>query len=288
MSDLLSGLGSLGLGSLEKMNLFDEPEEKEEKKEEKEVVIDETDYVLERTFECPICDSKFKSLMARTGKSKLVGTDLDLRPIHEYVDLTKYDVVVCQDCGYAALSRYYGHCTDKQRKSIMEKISANYKGDKTHKTVYTYEEALSRYQLALVNAIVRQAKNSEKAYICLKAGWLVRGYAEWLLSEEGKKEENAEQKREQALKMEEDYLKNAFEGFQAAMASESFPIAGMDETTMNYLIAALAYRCDRMDIAGTMVSRILVNPATSNRIKDRARELKDLIIIKLKESKKNG
>lgn len=286
MSDLLSGLGSLGLGSLQEMNLYEEPEE--EKKEVKEIVIDETDFLLERTFECPVCDSKFKAIMPRTNKSKLVGTDLDLRPVHENVDLTKYDVVVCQDCGYAVLSRYYGNCTDKQRRSIKEKISANYKGDKTQKTVYSYEDALSRYQLALVNAIVRQAKNSEKAYICLKAGWLLRGYAEWLLTEEGKKEENAESKREQALKMESDYLKNAFDGFQAAMASENFPIAGMDETTMNYLIAALAYRCDRMDVAGTMVSRILVNPSTSNRIKDRARELKDLVIEKLKENKKNS
>ena len=53
-------------------------------------------------------------------------------------------------------------------------------------STYTYEDALARYQLALVNAIVKQAKNSEKAYICLKAGWLMRGYAEWLLTDEGK------------------------------------------------------------------------------------------------------
>ena len=147
---------------------------------------------------------------------------------------------------------------------------------------------MAHYQLALVNAIVRQAKHSEKAYICLKAGWLVRGYAEWLLTEEGKKDAEAEKKREQALKMEEDYIKNAFEGFQSAITNENFPIAGMDENTMNYLIAVLAYRFDRLDVAGTMISRILVSPAASNRIKDRARELKDLVVAKLKENKKNS
>ena len=130
----------------------------------------------------------------------MVGTDMDLRPVHEYVDLTKYDVIVCQNCGYASLSRYHGTITDRQKKAILEKISQNYKGDMTPKKVYTYEEALAHYQLALVNAIVRQAKHSEKAYICLKAGWLVRGYAEWLLTEEGKKDAEAEKKLVEALK----------------------------------------------------------------------------------------
>ena len=87
---------------------------------------------------------------------------------------------------------------------------------------------------------------------------------------------------------EDDYIKNAFEGFQSAITNENFPIAGMDENTMNYLIAVLAYRFDRLDVAGTMISRILVSPAASNRIKDRARELKDLVVAKLKENKKNS
>lgn len=288
MSDLLSGLSSLGLGDLKEMNLFEEPKEEKEEKAAQEVVVDETEFLLERTYECPICGRKFKCIMPRAGKSKLVGTDMDLRPVHEYVDLTKYDVIVCQNCGYASLSRYHGTITDRQKKAILEKISQNYKGDMTPQKVYTYEEALAHYQLALVNAIVRQAKHSEKAYICLKAGWLVRGYAEWLLTEEGKKDAEAEKKREQALKMEEDYIKNAFEGFQSAITNENFPIAGMDENTMNYLIAVLAYRFDRLDVAGTMISRILVSPAASNRIKDRARELKDLVVAKLKENKKNS
>lgn len=289
MSDLLSGLGSLGLGDLEGMNLFEEPKEEVlAETVEEEVVVDETEFLIERSYECPVCGRKFKALMPKTGRSKLVGTDMDLRPVHEHVDLTKYDVVVCQNCGYAALSRYHANLTERQKKTILEKISHSYKSDMTKKTVYSYEDSLAHYQLALVNAIVRQAKHSEKAYICLKAGWLMRGYAEWLLTKEGQQEENAAKKREQALKMEEDYLKNAFEGFQSAMAHEMFPIAGMDESTINYLIAALAYRFDRLDIAGTLVSKILTSPAAGARTKDRTRDLKDLIVAKLKESKKNS
>lgn len=289
MSDLLSGLGSLGLGSLQGMELFEEDKHEVTAAENaaEEVVIDETEFLIDKTFECPICGRKFKSLMPKTGKSKLLSTDMDLRPVHEHVDLTKYDVIVCQNCGYAVLSRYHAGLTERQKKAILEKISHNYKTNMKKFSTYTYEDALARYQLALVNSIVRQAKHSEKAYICLKAGWLMRGYAEWLLTKEGQKTEDAAKKREQALKMEDDYLKNAFEGFQTAMANEMFPIAGMDESTMNYLLAVLAYRFDKLEIAGPLVSKILVSPSVGARTKDKARDLKDLIVAKLKENKKN-
>lgn len=286
MSDLLSGLGSLGLGSLQGMELFEEEKhEAETEKVAEAVVVDETEFLIDKTYECPICGRKFKSIMPKSGKSKLISTDMDLRPVHEHVDLTKYDVIVCQNCGYAVLSRYHVGLTERQKKNILEKISHSYKSNMKKFSTYTYEDALARYQLALVNAIVKQAKNSEKAYICLKAGWLMRGYAEWLLTDEGKATENAKEKREHALKMEDDYLKNAFEGFQVAMANELFPIAGMDESTMNYLLAVLAYRFDKLEIAGPLVSKILVSASANSRTKDKARDLKDLIVARLKEKK---
>lgn len=286
MSDLLSGLEALGLGNLQGMDLYEE--DKENTKDEafkEEIVVDETEFLIEKTYECPVCGRKFKALMPKTGKSKLLSTDLDLRPVYEHVDLAKYDVVVCQNCGYAVLGRYYVGLTERQKKTILEKISHSYKSDMKRRNTYTYEEALARYQLALVNAIVKQAKPSEKAYICLKAGWLMRGYAEWLQTPEGQKEENADKKRQQAIKMEEDYLKNALEGFQTAMSNEMFPIAGMDESTFEYLLAALAYRFDRLEVAGSLVSKILISTTASTRTKDKTRDLKDLIVAKMKEKK---
>ncbi len=286
MSNLLSGLGSFGLGDLQGMDLFAEAKE-ETADASVEEVIDETEFIIAKTYECPVCSKKFQALMPKTGKAKLVSTDIDLRMVHEHVDQNKYDVVACPHCGYAVLSRYFGGLTEKQTRAIVEKISQNFKKNTQAYTVYSYEDALARYQLALVNSIVRQAKNSEKAYICLKAGWLMRGYSEWLKTPEGKETKDADKQYQMAVKMEEDYLKNAFDGFQAAITHELFPIAGMDESTINYLLAALAYRFDRFDIAGNMVSKILVSPSAGARTKDRARDLKDKIIEKLKQSKKS-
>lgn len=39
---------------------------------------------------------------------------------------------------------------------------------------------------------------------------------------------------------ERECLKNAYEGFLKAISSEAFPMAGMDENTLQYLLADLA------------------------------------------------
>ncbi len=70
-----------------------------------------------------------------------------------------------------------------------------------------------------------------------------------------------------------------------AQQSEGYPICGMDEYTMDYLTAALAYEVDELDMASRCIARLLVSTA-SNRIKDKARELKEMILVKRKETGK--
>ena len=65
-----------------------------------------------------------------------------------------------------------------------------------------------------------------------------------------------------------------------ARQSEDFPIAGMDSTTLDYLIAALAYETDQFDIASKMISELLTSRTANSRIKDKARMLKELMAEK--------
>ena len=44
------------------------------------------------------------------------------------VDVLKYDAIVCPECGYAALSRFFKFVTNPQSKMIHEQISASFKG----------------------------------------------------------------------------------------------------------------------------------------------------------------
>lgn len=279
MAGLLSGLAGLGLDDLENMDIYEEPKKEEEKEQAKAVKVEEKDLIYDKTFECPVCDTKFPAKIMKSGKAKLIGTDQDLRAKYEGIDAVKYDVELCPACGYAALTRYFSQITSPQAKLVRENISKKvhlhaYNGD-----IYTYEEALERYKLCLANAVVKRAKHSEKAFICLKSGWLLRGYQEQLEeTEAGDAAKLAELKA-----MEDTYLLNAYNGFVEAVQSESFPMCGMDEMTINYLLAALATRFKKYDVASKMIGIILTSTSANARMKDRARDLKEQILEDLKK-----
>lgn len=283
MSGLLSGLEQFGLSGLENMDLYEKPKE-EEAKAHVPQVVQEQDFLFDKTFTCPICDKEFKTRTVKIGKAKLIGTDMDLRPKYEHVDLLKYDIIMCPSCGYAALSRYFKFITSPQAKRIKEAISSKFKPITEYKEIYTYDEALERYKLTLANAIVKAAKPSEKAYICLKTAWLLRGKGEALDKESPK---YAEEKKKTGAE-ETEFLRNALDGFLAARQTESFPMCGMDEPTVDYLISVIAIKFEQFDVASKLISQIIASPATNPRMKDKARTLKDQIVkqIKLKNAGK--
>ena len=282
MGGLLSGLEQFGLTNLENMDLYEKPKKVEKDEQGKPVpVMQEQDFLFDKSFTCPICDREFKSRTVKIGKAKLAGSDLDLRPRYEQIDLLKYDIIMCPYCGYAALSRFFKFLTSPQAKNIQKTISATFKPQKETKEIYTYDEALERYKLTLANAIVKQAKSSEKAYICLKTAWLLRGKAEHL----DKNLPDYEEQKKQCEDEENEFLRNALEGFLAARQTESFPMCGMDEPTVDYLISVTAMRFEQYDVASRLITGILTSPGANPRMKDKARDVKEMLMKKIKEKK---
>lgn len=279
---IFSGLSALGLNSLENMDIYeDEGKEKEAAKTKAAVAAQtqEQDIVFDKKIQCPVCDTTFLSKSVKSGKAKLIGTDPDLRARYEIIDPNKYDVVLCPICGYAALTRFFTHLTQAQAKLIRERISQMVNVPKHNDPIYGYPEALERYTLALANAVVKKAKSSEKAYICLKSGWLVRSYRESL---QGSGEADPKQLAD-LEKQEEEFMLNAYKGFAEARQSERYPMCGMDEVTVDYLLAVLAARFKKYDVASRLVASILGSSAANPRIKDKARDLKEQIVADLKK-----
>ncbi|MBD5507987.1 MAG: DUF2225 domain-containing protein [Lachnospiraceae bacterium] len=281
MAGLLSGLEQFGLSNLESMDLYETPKKAEEgdKGEQKPHTVQEQDFLFDKSFTCPLCDREFKARTVKIGKAKLAGSDLDLRPRYEQIDLLKYDVIMCPSCGYAALSRFFKYLTSPQAKNIQKTISATFKPQKEVAETYTYDEALERYKLALANAIVKQTKASEKAYICLKTAWLLRGKAEHLDPEQP----DYEAQKKQCQEEEDEFLKNALEGFLAARQAESFPMCGMDEPTVDFLIAVTAMRFEQYDLASRLITNLVTSKTANPRMKDKARDVKEMIVKKIKE-----
>ncbi len=276
-SSIFSGMEEFGLGEMSTKDIFKDPAAEEKKKKAVEAAVKqvkEEDFLFDKTYECPVCARTFKERTLRTGKARLVKTDMDLRPTFEGIEPLKYDVVQCTECGFTALTRYFVPMTTPQRKAILEKITSRYRKPAERKVLYSYDDAVGRYKLALVNAIVKNAKASEKAYICLRGGWLARSYAENLESQE-----NVNQAKLEEIKgLENEFLKNAYEGFTSAMQAESFPMCGMDESTVEYLLANLAMRAKQYDVASKLISKLLVSPSCNSRTKDKVRDLKDELL----------
>lgn len=277
---ILSGLARFGLGKLEDMELYEEPKKEDGGAEARKApaAVQEQDFLFDKSCTCPICDKEFKSRTVKVGKAKLSGSDLDLRPRYEQIDLLKYDIIMCPFCGYTALSRFFKFVTSPQAKNIKKTISATFTPQKETKETYTYDEALERYKLALANAIVKQTKASEKAYICLKTAWLLRGKSEHL----DKNLPDYEAQKKQCEEEENEFLHNALEGFITARQSESFPMCGMDEPTVDYLIAVTAMRFEQYDVASRLIASIMQSSANP-RMKDKTRDLKDMVMAKMKE-----
>lgn len=268
MAGFLSNFSKLGLGELEDTDLYEEKKDGRVKPEP----VKEEDFLLDKVVKCPVCDQDSVQKIMKTGKAKLLSTDMDLRPRYEHVDFSKYEVYQCAYCGYASLAKDFQKISLKQITMIQEGICSKVVLKKYDNPTYSYEQALERHQLALACAMVKRARVSEKAYICLKSAWLMRGYAE-SLEEQGKTN-----KIKEVREAERDFLEKAYHGFTKALTEEGFPMCGMNEPTMDYLLAAVALEINRIDDAKRLVSKIMQSSQTNPRAKEKARELKEIIL----------
>jgi len=276
---LFSGLEKMGLGKLNKLEVFEEDTAKkgakkgEESQQASKPKVTEEDLLFDKSYTCPVCNNEFHSKMIRTGKVKLLSADTDLRPKYQLVDSLKYDALVCPSCGYAALSRFFKFMMPAQAKLIRENITKNFSGLPQTGGTYTYDDAILRHKLALANAIVKKAKNSEKAYTCLKMAWLFRGKRETL----PKETKDYDKVVADLKKEEDDLLGKAYEGFMTAFSRESFPMCGMDEMTVTFLVAELARRTGKYEESGRWISKVLTSRSANERIKNKARDMKELL-----------
>ena len=283
MSNLLAGLEALGLGGVSDMDVYEDVDTKEKKEKKENNVAEkqektEIDYLFEKTHTCPVCDHEFKSSAVRTGKAKLVGTDTDLRPRYQGVDPLKYDAIVCPRCGYAGVNRFFTAITMPQARLVMEQISKKFNAVLKLDGVYSYDDAILFHRLALASAVVKRSKLSERAYTCLKIAWLLRA----------KQEEptTADEEKKTLHAQEQEFLRSAYDGFTEAMSKENYPICGMDENTMFCMLADIGRRVGHYEEAGRLISRVIVSRNAAERIKNKARDIKELIVADMEKAQK--
>lgn len=230
--------------------------------------------LIDKRYTCPVCDKQIRAKAVKSNTARFVNTMADLRPIYSNINVTKYDAVCCPNCGYAALTQNFSNTSQTQRKLIQDKIQSNYKShEETACDFYTTEMAISRMKMALLCTITKEAKSSEAGYVCLKISWLYQDLAD----EVPEDAPDAVSKKEMYLKEAHNAAMKSYEYLSNARVHEDYPIAGMNETTLDYLLSYLAYEKGDYQTAMQYLSGVVSNRSTSPRLKDKALDLKDLI-----------
>lgn len=217
--------------------------------------------VYEKDYDCPICKQTIRRKMIKSSKNKLLDVDYDLNARYEKVNPLYYEMIVCETCGFAQLNKREETLTLTEIKWIKEKIS-NHFSKRIYSTYYT-EEAVDRYKLGLLNAIVRNATEGEKGYIALKLGWVYREIGN-----------EVEEKR---------FMQQALTCFLNAYHRENFPIFELQEEVVCYLISALSYGLEDYKQAAKWIQITLKGADESPKLRDRCFTLKQMI----KEREKN-
>jgi len=219
--------------------------------------IDITKYVYKKQFECPVCEYTFTSPVALFGKSRVISQDTDLKQNYSPFDPTAYDVVVCEACGYAeSVNLFKTALSDRIKDQLLAVVTPEFK-NRSYPTPLTTEMALERFYIKIVCSEVKNGNIGIRAYNYLKMAWICRDAADIRESE---------------------YLQQALYNFKLALQKETPPIAGMSESAVSYMIGELERRTGNDDEALKWFSAIVSSRSAESRIKDRARDQKDLIM----------
>ena len=266
MNELLSGLDKFGFKDVQNLKIFGEKSNLEDNyKSAIPARFEINEVTYEKEFKCDVCRNKFKSRVMRLGRMQHVAIDYDLRPIYkEPIHPIFYDIHICPNCGYAAITQMFSHLNSVEIKLVQDNITPKFKYVE-YPAQLDVKMAIERYKFTLLNAVIRNAKDSEKAYLCMRIAWLYRSIKD-------KKNELA-------------FIAHAYKGFCSSIQYEHFPVFGMDENVVSFVAASYAKTLGFLDDALKLLTPVVVSQRINTRLKDRAQDLKHEIML---EKKKNN
>lgn len=212
--------------------------------------------LYDKTVQCPICGRESKNRAVKKSSVRVASRDSDSMVYYSGINPSFYEVVYCSECGYAALPPYFSSIKSQYIGPILQNITMKWKKP-NYPELFDAEFAIKQLKLALHVAIIKEASDSEKGLICLKLSWLYR-----------LKEDKENEKR---------FLEQTIPCFENAYKNEKFPIAGMDEYSVQYLIGELYRRIDNPEMSLQYYSKVLISPNAPTRLKEKIRDQRDLL-----------
>jgi len=143
--------------------------------------------------------------------------------------------------------------SDTQKKLILQNITPHFK-NVDYPQKLTVAMAIERYKLALLNTIIRETSMGEKAYFCMKLAWLSRVNSD--------------------IASRNNFAKLAISAYKTALAQEKLPIMSLSDDTILYIMAAFYSFLEDYEESLKLLSTVVVSKTASDKLKDRARDLK--------------
>ena len=216
-------------------------------------------FCLKKAFTCTVCETTFETYIARDTKLRLSHM-VELRSVYFDIEPMCYDVIMCERCGYASLRHKFDALSERQIDVLTHNIRRHYNDfvPPSFPLEVDLHMAVEKHKYALLSALVKKTSIGERAYMLMKISWFYQ-----IL---------------QDTENELYFTKYAYEYFTKAYSSERFPIFGMSEATVTYLLGSFAYKLGEYGSALKFLSNIIVQKDAPSRIKDLARDIKDEII----------
>ena len=260
--NLFSGLEDLGFENIDKIDIYkkEEDDKTASKTSSSQNQVSEEEkqksLLYDKEVTCPVCENIFKARAVKTSAYRIQKKESDFFIRYDVINPYFYDVWQCNVCGYSAMKSDFEKLRNFEVEAIQKKITPKWRG-RRYPEVYDLDIAIERYKLSLLSYVVMETKASKKAMNCLKIAWMYR-----LKEDEGN---------------EQTFLKQALEGFNDAYFNESFPIYGMDNHTVMYLVGELNRRIGNDEEAMKWFSQVITTHGVAPKLKELARDQKDLI-----------
>jgi uncharacterized protein len=179
--------------------------------------------IYKKKLDCPVCKLKFETTKVKSSKLRVDTMDTDL--LKRYKDVeehpVKYEVIMCPNCGYAAIERHFEGINKRGIAIVKENVM--YKWNKQDYTdTRGKKEAILAYKFALYCAELMKKSKVELGGICLRMAWVNRLYED--------------------IDSERKYLEMTLRMYDEAYMEEDLFKEGTDEITIGYLIGDINER----------------------------------------------
>lgn len=185
---------------------------------------------------CPICGETTRVVKV---KSKLLAerTDEDFCVHYKEFNPYFYKIWFCEHCGFAADEKtFLGSIPLTHKRKIQEFLNSRKLGLKFVEERQV-PDAVASFKLAIFYAELTGQSLAKRAGLYLELGWIYRA------SEEKERED--------------EMLERAISLYDRSLMTERYPINGLSDNTVIYLIGALYYRLHDFEKSTQYLSRII-------------------------------